>query len=264
MPDTLFLLRLEHGNQSKLLGFVEDQLAAADKGESLDGELLGLVAEYFCDFPDQCHHPKEDLVYRRLGERDPDSCKGIRDLVEDHRQLHRLTDDFATAVRRLDDDAEAATPAALESMRRFTRHLRQHMDDEESHFFRLAEDQLSPDDWASLDFALFDRDDPLFEHAAEQRFAALQRRVEALAGDSQLRRAQNAAFAALGTLASVDDFNELMRSTGREFRLARFAQGGYGLERAGELLLHIPESSPQTAAWCAYGYVSGQTINSSS
>jgi hypothetical protein len=36
MPNTLFLLRLEHGNLSKLLGLIEDQVAAADAGKPMD------------------------------------------------------------------------------------------------------------------------------------------------------------------------------------------------------------------------------------
>ena len=72
MPDTLFLLRLEHGNLSKLLGLIENQVAAADAGMPMDEQLLSLASEYFYDYPDRCHHPKEDLVYRRLGERDPE------------------------------------------------------------------------------------------------------------------------------------------------------------------------------------------------
>jgi hypothetical protein len=45
MPDTLFLLRLEHGNLSKLLRLIEDQLAAAEAGTPMDGELLSLACE---------------------------------------------------------------------------------------------------------------------------------------------------------------------------------------------------------------------------
>jgi len=258
MPDTLFLLRLEHGNQSKMLGLIDEQLAGAGAGERLDGELLGLVSEYFSDFPEQCHHPKEDLVFRRLGDRDPDACEGIRDLVEDHRQLQELTEAFAGAVRRLKEQPAEAGPAAVEAMQKFARHLRQHMEDEEKHFFRVAEERLSPEDWDSLDFRVFDRDDPLFEHAAEQRFQALRRRVEALASRSKSERSLHAACAELQQLSGIEDFNALMKSTGRGFRLARFAEGGYGLEHAGQLLLQLPESSPQTAAWCAHAYVSGR------
>jgi hemerythrin-like domain-containing protein len=259
MPDTLFLLRLEHANQSSMLGLIDEQLTAADAGEPLDGELLGLVAEYFSDFPEQCHHPKEDLVYRRLAERDPASCDGIRDLVADHRQLQQLTKDFASAVHRLNDQPVAAQPAAQAAMQNFSRHLRQHLQDEEEHFFRLAEERLSPADWDSLDFTVFDRDDPLFEHAAEKRFQALRKRVDALASRSKTVHSLHAACSDLRQLASVEDFNGLMKSTGRQFRLARFAEGGYGLENAGELLFQLPECPPQTASWCAYAFVSGRS-----
>ena len=58
MSNTLVLLRLEHGNLSKLLGLIEDQVTAADAGRLMDEELLRLAAEYFSDYPDRCHHPE--------------------------------------------------------------------------------------------------------------------------------------------------------------------------------------------------------------
>ena len=257
MADTLFLLRLEHGNLSKLLGLIEDQLAAAEAGTPMDEELLSLASEYFSDYPDRCHHPKEDLVYKLLSKRDPDSCSGLRDLLAEHRRLHELTEAFAKAVRHMREPPQAAKPHPPEVMREFTEHYRQHMRNEEERFFRLAEERLSKDDWDSLDFAMFDRDDPLFDHAAERRFSALGRRIERLAEQGRKRRSVFDAAGGLRELSGIESFNESMRSAGHLFRLARFAEGGYGVEHDHELLLYVPECSAERAAWCAYCYLRG-------
>ncbi len=256
MSDTLFLLRLEHGNLSKLLGLIEDQLAAADAGVPMDAELLSLAAEYFCDYPDRCHHPKEDLVYSLLAERDPQACSDLRDLIADHRRLHELAEAFAGAVHRVREQP-AAEPGVRAVIREFTQHYRQHMRNEEERFFRLAERRLSRDDWATLDFAMFDRDDPLFEHAAEERFAALRQRIEQTAEQGKARRAVLDAADGLRRISGIESFNESMKSAAQALRLARFAQGGYALEREGELLLYLPDCSAQRAAWCAYCYLRG-------
>jgi len=100
MPDTLLLLRVEHRNLSKLLGLIEDQVAAADTGAPMDRDLLSLAWEYFSDYPDLCHHPKEDLVYELLSRRDPGSCAGLGNLTAEHLRLHELTEAFGEAVRR--------------------------------------------------------------------------------------------------------------------------------------------------------------------
>jgi hemerythrin-like domain-containing protein len=257
MPDTLFLLRLEHGNLSKLLRLVEDQVAAADAGKPMDEELLSLASEYFSDYPDRCHHPKEDLVYRRLSERDPQSRAGLRDLVAEHRRLHELTETFAEAVRRMRQEPQAADPGAREVVREFTQRYRQHMRDEDERFFPLAAERLSKDDWATLDFAVFDGDDPLFDHAAEKRFSALRQRIDARAEEARARASVLDAAKGLRELSGVESFNESMKAAGQPFRLARFAEGGYGLEHDRKLLLYVPECSAARAAWCAYCYLRG-------
>ncbi|HVP33485.1 MAG TPA: hemerythrin domain-containing protein [Steroidobacteraceae bacterium] len=257
MSDTLFLLRLEHGNLSKLLGLIEDQVTAGDTGKAMDVELLSLACEYFSDYPDRCHHPKEDLVYRLLSKRAPDCSSGLRDLLADHRRLHELTEAFAAAVRQLREQPQATAPGPRQVIREFTEHYRQHMRSEEELFFRLAEKRLSRDDWASLDFALFNRDDPLFDHAAEVRFALLRQRIEDLGEQGRARRSLADATLALRRLSGIESFNEAMKSAGQPFRLARFAEDGYGLEREGELLFRVPACSPEQAAWCAYCYLRG-------
>lgn len=258
MPDTLLLLRLEHDNQRKLLELIEDQVAAAGTGAQMDEELLGLACEYFSDYPDRCHHPKEDLVYKLLSKRDPESCAGLRKLIAEHLGLHEHTGAFAEAVRRMREERQAAEPSAREVIREFTQRYRQHMRDEEEWFFPLAEGRLLKDDWANLDFAIFDRDDPLFCNAAEERYSALRRRIEKLAEEGKARRSVIEAANGLRGLSGIESFNESMKSAGLPFRLARFAEGGYGLERDRELLLYVPECSAERAAWCAHCYLCGR------
>lgn len=255
MRETHFLLRLEHGNISRLLGLVEEQVALA--GTAMDVELLRLASEYFCDYPDRCHHPKEDLVYELLSMRDPDAGAGLRDLVAEHRRLHELAIGFADAVRRLRGPPQVEESGPREVMRVFIEHYRQHMRLEEERFFPLAEQRLSKDDWYLLDFTIFEQDDPLFDHVAEQRFAGLRERIETLAKRGKARRSIFEAVDGLRGLSGIDSFNESMSSAGQRFRLFRFPEGGYGLEGDRELLLYIPECSAERAAWCAYCYLRG-------
>jgi len=142
-------------------------------------------------------------------------------------------------------------------IRQFTARYRQHMQDEEEHFFRLAEQRLSKDDWDRLDFAMFGRDDPVFDYAAEERFSALRQRIETLDEQGKARRSVVDASNGLQGLSGIESFNESMKSAGQPFRLARFAEGGYGLERGRKLFLYIPECSAERAAWCAYCYLRG-------
>jgi hemerythrin-like domain-containing protein len=219
------------------------------------------VAAYFSDYPDQCHHPKEDLVYGKLRRRDPASSAGLYDLLADHRRLHELTERFATAVRQGDEspDAVPATKALLETLREFTVQYRQHMQMEEEQFFPLAEKRLSEGDWEAIDFDLFDRNDPLFDHAAEERFAVLKRRIDGLAGQAAMRQAAFDAATGLKGLSGIESFNASMKAAGRPFRLTRFTKGGYTLEDDSGLLLYIPKCSAERATWCAFFFLRGRS-----
>jgi hemerythrin-like domain-containing protein len=257
VPDTLFLLRLEHGNLAQLLGLIEDQVAAAEAGNPMDLELLRLASEYFSDYPDRYHHPKEDLVYQRLSERDPDARLGIRNLLEDHRRLHELTEQFAGAVQQLREGPQAAEAGAREVVREFAERYRQHMREEDERFFPLALKRLTKADWDDLDFTIFEQDDPLFDHVAEERFSDLRNRLEALVERSKSRQSALEAAHELRRLTGVESFNDGMEAAGQPFRLARFAEGGYGIERDSKLLLYIPACPEEQAAWCAYAYLRG-------
>jgi len=59
----ILLLRLEHNRFDDLLDLIEDQLDHADLP---DRELLRNIVDYFSGYPERCHHPVEDLVYRKL------------------------------------------------------------------------------------------------------------------------------------------------------------------------------------------------------
>ena len=64
-------LRVEHRAMGKLLELLEHQLDLVAQDRRPDDELLLQIAEYFASVPDIYHHPKEDVVLRRLVARHP-------------------------------------------------------------------------------------------------------------------------------------------------------------------------------------------------
>ena len=65
MGGILDTLRSDHANMARLLNILERQVSAFREGEAPDYEIVQGVVEYFLDYPDLCHHPKEDLLARR-------------------------------------------------------------------------------------------------------------------------------------------------------------------------------------------------------
>lgn len=173
MADTLVFLQLEHGGLLRMLRLVDSLCRALEKGEAIDGDLLALAIDYFRDFPDTCHHPKEDVVLRRLQLRDPVAAAGIIHVLADHEDLHAYTARLSEAVHRANERGALHAPALVQAVAGFVTLYREHLEDEDLHFFPTVRAHLLQEDWDLIDFTMFDQPDPLYDAQAESRFRVL-------------------------------------------------------------------------------------------
>ncbi len=180
MKHTIVLLQLEHRAISALLSALEAQCERMVLGEHFSHALIRLIMDYFCGYPDACHHPKEDAIFRRLKERAPMAADRCRSLLQDHEKLGVVTRETASIVAQSRDVPLAELVAALQL---FTRSYREHIQEEESLFIPAAMRELGPSDWDAIDFAVFDRKDPLFDRAREGRYGELYQLVRDLDAD---------------------------------------------------------------------------------
>ena len=74
MVEMLRRLRQEHASMARLLDVLERQIAVFRDGEDTDYDIIEAIAGYCLTYPDLCHHPKEDLVYRALRAIDPEAA----------------------------------------------------------------------------------------------------------------------------------------------------------------------------------------------
>lgn len=173
MAEVAFLIRLEHRKLARLLDTFERMIRSAAARQDVDGPLLHSIAGYFAAYPGLCHHPKEDLIYRRLYERDAVVARAVGGVVEEHEQLERRSRDLTTLLAEGLTGEGIASPLLLAAAADYIARSRRHMAFEEAHFLPTAARVLSEDDWAEIDFAVFDHADPLFSEAIERRFEAL-------------------------------------------------------------------------------------------
>lgn len=173
MSEVMTRLREEHRNIAKLLRALEHQLAIFDTAERPDYDVLAAIANYFVGFPDRCHHPKEDLIYRKMRERDPTLAQTMTDLEAEHEEISALARHFWEAVQDVLQDAEISRSAFDKVARHFVRNQRRHMQREEEQFFPLARQILTPHDWAEIDERITREEDPVFGGKVSHVFAAL-------------------------------------------------------------------------------------------
>jgi len=173
MRNVIAELHEEHANMARLLKILEQQVQIFKAAGQPDYNLAQDIIFYILGFPDQCHHPKEDLVAQRLLELDPERAEPLSRLAGLHVELGELARNVANLVSRVLDEAELPRDRVIQAVREFTVSQRHHMAMEEAHFFPLADALLSPADLEQLASEIFDRDDPLFGPDKEQHYASL-------------------------------------------------------------------------------------------
>jgi hemerythrin-like domain-containing protein len=177
MSNIIQVLLEEHRNIDRLLLVLEHELEVFDRGEAPDYEILQAVIDYFQDYPEDCHHPKEDLVFEKLKLRDPAAAQRIGDAEADHKLETERLRMLVVAVEDILAGRELLRKSFHDVVADFIKHQRQHMDKEERLLFPAAVQRLRPEDWAAIDARASDRQDPLFNGAIETKFQVLQRTI---------------------------------------------------------------------------------------
>jgi hemerythrin-like domain-containing protein len=172
-------LRAEHRDMLALLDMLQKQVEIVAQDHRPDGAVLLEIAEYFASVPDLFHHPKEDLILRRLAALDQEASKLLRHLEVEHEDGGRELKRFLRAVVRLlmepDVDPERFLSAALAFMDIERRHIAW----EEASFFPVVEAAFGSEDWTEIDSGLQSFIDPLHRKELPSRFPRLQQVVDA-------------------------------------------------------------------------------------
>jgi hemerythrin-like domain-containing protein len=188
MVEIIEILHQEHQHIEKLLHIMEQELSVFDRGERPDYEVLGAIIEYFKNYPDACHHPKEDIIYEKFKTRVPTRAASIADLQAEHRcgavLLHRV----AQAVESVLNDQVLLRESVHRIVRDFIDNERSHIALEDEVIFPVILDTLQPDDWADIALKLADRYGPPYEADFEEQFSTVRRKILGLEEDVATRR----------------------------------------------------------------------------
>jgi hemerythrin-like domain-containing protein len=177
VPEAMLKLRQEHANMTMLLDVLEQQIARLRQGEVADFRAVKGILDYFLTYPDLVHHPKEDLLYHRMCEVDPEATAAADALLSGHEHLGILTRRVVrAAVDHMLRESKETRIWFISLGQDFVDMNRRHLAEEEQHFFPLALRVLSPSDWAEIDAQISSEDDPLFGDKVDTRFQMLHER----------------------------------------------------------------------------------------
>jgi hemerythrin-like domain-containing protein len=151
MIEILRKLRAEHDDLAKVLDVLEQEVESYRQRGRLNRDIVDAVLDYCRGYPALCHHPKEDLIYRKLRlAAESAAINTVGDLLAEHEVLAALTDEFEAAIDNLLSDAGADRARFVRVAQAFLEQHRHHMKAEDDELFPLAVQCLSDEDWAGM------------------------------------------------------------------------------------------------------------------
>jgi len=168
----------EHRRFSHLLDILGKEVATFHAGDDPDYELMRDIVQYLLHFADRFHHPREDVAFSRLAERDPGMRMVVTRLLQEHRVIARAG---AELLRRLDEieaDVVVSRAAIEASAATYLLYYRHHLGTEEAQILPRAATLLTPEDWTAVTAAVPTGPDPLFGKQAEAGYETLRRHIE--------------------------------------------------------------------------------------
>ena len=162
---------------ASLVKTLEWQLAEFERGEAVDYDLIRSTLDYFLSFPELYHHPKEDMVYALVCERDPEVAREIGDLRREHETLAARSREFSAGLMAVLDEAQVPRESLVRWGRAFIDVQMTHMRMEEEILFPAALKVLNEADWRNLQAEMTREEDPLFGDNVGGRFEALRRSI---------------------------------------------------------------------------------------
>ena len=166
-------LKADHGNISRLLATLEEQIAIVHDEENADFELMHDILVYMTDHPDHSHHPVEDLVFRKLTSRDNSADGVVARLGREHVALAEKGQRFRDMLRHVVDGSMVERHVLEDAARDYVEFLRSHMEIEDSDAFPRAEQALSAEDWEDVASSIEARTDPIFGPIVADEFRSL-------------------------------------------------------------------------------------------
>jgi hemerythrin-like domain-containing protein len=176
------ILHEEHLTISAVLQALQ-QLArmAQDPRVKADFKAFDAMIYYIDAFPERLHHPKEDkLLFSLLREKSAEARPLVEKLRAEHVQGARLVRELERAVRAFEQSWPQGAEAFAAAVKAYADFHWAHMSCEEQDLLPLAERALSEQDWAAIEHAFAQDDDPLAE-LRDKGFEKLYNRILSLA-----------------------------------------------------------------------------------
>lgn len=177
MIDPLAGWHTDHIHFAQLLDLLEEQVSIFHRGELPNYNLMSTIIYYMRNFGDRVHHPREDVAYARLVERDPGMQVVVNRLLQEHRVIANVGEALLSRLNEAEGDVMSSRAALEAAAAMYLVYYRNHLSTEERHVMPRAAQLLTPEDWTAVTATVPESSDPLFGANAQERFASLRKEI---------------------------------------------------------------------------------------
>jgi hemerythrin-like domain-containing protein len=135
------------------------------------------IISYLRHFADRFHHPREDVAFARLVERDPGMRGPVHRLLQEHRVIALAGEKLLGFLNDIDADVMIDRATVEAAAATYLVYYRHHLATEEAEAVPRAAQLLTQADWAAVATAVPAGSDPLFRDDFEERYRELREQI---------------------------------------------------------------------------------------
>ena len=171
-------IKQEHYALGMVLALLQRVLADVAGGRAEPDFALFTAALYYIDdFPERCHHPKEDeFLFKALRDRTARHNAVLDDLQAEHVRSAQMVGYLHQALTHYQGGAPEGLRRLRDAVEAYAVMLHEHMN-EEDELLAQAPDDLTEEDWTRIAAAFDANDDPLFGKNRRTEFNKLYLRI---------------------------------------------------------------------------------------
>ena len=173
MKPILDKLHNDHKNFAQLLSFLEKQLYLLEECEHSDLTSILDAIKYMKEYPDNVHHPLENIVFKYFLEHHEEAHEKIVELLHEHDEMPLLTENLLGMLSDALADIPQERKELCDYLKKYISIQKEHMNQEEVYVYPILSSTLDENDWEKIDSELALIDDPLFGKNVEKAYQGL-------------------------------------------------------------------------------------------
>jgi hemerythrin-like domain-containing protein len=168
--------RADHAAFGRLLDLLDREVIAFHTGAQPNYALMFDILHYLHEYVDRSHHPREDVAFMRLAQREPTLELQVARRLQEHRVVAAAGERLLTLLNEIMNGDELIARADVErAAATYLVYYRHHLRAEEELVIPQAVALLTGEDWSDVAAAGTMAADPLAAEGIDPRYSELRR-----------------------------------------------------------------------------------------